>query len=94
MMSRTGYKLKIPSEITQPLKRFSCSEDVAGAIVVAIGLLLPDLILTIISVLVTVPDIGFGKLVGGISFNLLIYLGVAGNTKESGNEIIEHLDIC
>ena len=81
MMSRTGYKLKIPSEITQPLKRFSCSEDVAGAMVVAIGLLLPDLILTIISVLVTVPDIGFGKLVGGISFNLLIYLGIAGKIK-------------
>ena len=60
----------------------------------AIGLLLPDLILTIISVFNAVPDIGFGKLVGGISFNLLIYLGVAGNTKESGNEIIEHLDIC
>ena len=49
--------------------------------VVAIGLLLPDLILTIISVLVAVPDIGFGKLVGGISFNLLIYLAVAGNIK-------------
>ena len=62
--------------------------------VVAIGLLLPDLILSIISVLVSVPDIGLGKLVGGISFNLLIYLAVAGNIKEPCNEIIEHLDVC
>jgi len=60
------------------VKRFSCSEDVAGAMVVAIGLLLPDLIQTIISVFVSFPIVLFGKLVGGISFNLLIYLGVAG----------------
>ena len=84
-------KLKTPSEITQPLKRFSCSEDVAGAMVVAIGLLLPDLIETFISVFVEVPNVGFGKLVGGISFNLLIYLAVAGNIKESCNE---HLGVC
>jgi Ca2+/Na+ antiporter len=49
--------------------------------VVAIGILLPDLIQTIISVFVAVPDVGFGKLVGGISFNLLIYLGIAGKTR-------------
>ena len=49
--------------------------------VVAIGLVLPDLIQTFISVFVEVPNVGFGKLVGGISFNLLIYLGIAGEIR-------------
>ena len=47
----------------------------------AIGLLLPDLIQTFISVFDEVPNVGFGKLVGGISFNLLIYLGIAGEIR-------------
>ena len=76
-----GPNWKYPLRLPIPLKRFSCSEDVAGAMVVAIGLLLPDLIQTFISVFDEVPNVGFGKLVGGISFNLLIYLGIAGEIR-------------
>ena len=72
------YKEYFIPSLFAVIDRFSCTEDVAGGIVLAIGILLPDLILEIVSVFVSSKDHGFGKLVGSINFNLLIYLGIAG----------------
>ena len=58
--------------------RFSCTEDVAGGAVMAIGILLPELIQHIITIFFASDDVSFGGMVGSISFNLLIYLGIAG----------------
>ena len=72
------YKEYFIPSLFAVIDRFSCMEDVAGGIILAIGILLPDLILEIVSVFVSSKDHGFGKLVGSINFNLLIYLGIAG----------------
>ena len=72
------YKEYFIPSLFAVIDRFSCTEDVAGGIILAIGILLPDLILEIVSVFVSSKDHGFGKLVGSINFNLLIYLGIAG----------------
>ena len=72
------------------IDRFSCTEDVAGGIILAIGILLPDLILEIVSVFVSSKDHGFGKLVGSINFNLLIYLGIAGTLHQLLHIILEN----
>ena len=61
------------------IDRFSCTEDVAGGIVLAIGTLLPGLIPELVGIFMDHQDYGFGKIVGSINFNLLIYLAVAGS---------------
>ena len=70
----------IPSLFTI-IDRFSCTEDVA-ALVLAIGTLLPGLIQEVVGGFFIADradqDYGFGKIVGSINFNLLIYLAVAG----------------
>ena len=64
------------------IDRFSCSEDVAGGIVLAIGTLLPVLIHEVVGCCLAYQEAyqkyNFGKIVGSINFNLLIYLAVAG----------------
>ena len=64
------------------IDRFSCTEDVAGGIVLAIGTLLPVLIHEVIGSCLAYQEAyqkyDFGKIVGSINFNLLIYLAVAG----------------
>ena len=64
------------------IDRFSCTEDVAGGIVLAIGTLLPVLIHEVLGALMAYQEAyqkyDFGKIVGSINFNLLIYLAVAG----------------
>lgn len=61
------------------IHKFSCTEDVAGGVVLAIGFLLPELIHNSIAIFIAYPgDLGLGKYVGSVSFNLLIYLGIAG----------------
>ena len=64
------------------IDRFSCTEDVAGGIVLAIGILLPGLIQEVVGLFFVADqadqDYGFGKIVGSINFSLLIYLAVAG----------------
>ena len=63
------------------IDRFSCTEDVA-ALVLAIGTLLPVLIHEVLGALMAYQEAyqkyDFGKIVGSINFNLLIYLAVAG----------------
>ena len=76
------YKEYFIPSLFAVIDRFSCTEDVAGGIILAIGILLPDLILEIVSVFVSSKDHGFGKLVGSINFNLLIYLGIAGTLHQ------------
>ena len=64
------------------IDRFSCTEDVAGGIVLAIGTLLPVLIHEVVGCCLAYQEAyqkyDFGKIVGSINFNLLIYLAVAG----------------
>ena len=61
------------------IHKFPSTEDVAGGILLAIGFLLPELIQNIIARFITYPDgLSLGKFVGSVSFNLLIYLGIAG----------------
>ena len=63
------------------IDRFSCTEDVA-ALVLAIGTLLPVLIHEVLGATMAYQEAyhkyDFGKIVGSINFNLLIYLAVAG----------------
>ena len=63
------------------IDRFSCTEDVA-ALVLAIGTLLPVLIHELFGATMAYQEAyhkyNFGKIVGSINFNLLIYLAVAG----------------
>ena len=63
------------------IDRFSCTEDVA-ALVLAIGTLLPVLIHEVVGCCLAYQEAyqkyNFGKIVGSINFNLLIYLAVAG----------------
>ena len=84
------YKEYFIPSLFAVIDRFSCTEDVAGGIVLAIGILLPDLILEIVSVFVSSKDHGFGKLVGSINFNLLIYLGIAGTLHQSLHVILKN----
>ena len=72
------YKEYFIPSLFAVIDRFSCTEDVAGGIVLAIGILLPELILNVVSVFTSFKDHSFGKFVGSINFNLLIYLGIAG----------------
>ena len=67
----------IPSLFTI-IDRFSCTEDVAGGIVLAIGTLFPGMIQEFVAINMAYQAYGFGKLVGSINFNLLIYLAIAG----------------
>ena len=60
------------------IDRFSCTEDVAGGIVLAIGTLFPGMIQEFVAINMAYQAYGFGKLVGPINFNLLIYLAIAG----------------
>ena len=78
------YKEYFIPSLFAMIDRFSCTEDVAGGIVLAIGTLLPGLIQEVVSLFSiddgdeADQDYGFGKIVGSINFNLLIYLAVAG----------------
>ena len=81
------------------IHRVSCTQDVAGGAVLAIGVLLPDLINNIIKASVLSveykkitenvtsendpSELSLGQHVGSVSFNLLIYLGIAGKWENS-----------
>ena len=60
------------------IDKFSCTEDVAGGIVLAIGTSLPGMIQEFVAINMAYQAYDFGKLVGSINFNLLIYLAIAG----------------
>ena len=72
------YKEYFIPSLFAVIDRFSCTEDLAGGIVLAIGILLPGLITDVVGVFLSATYHGFGKFVGPINFNLLIYLGIAG----------------
>ena len=76
------YKEYFIPSLFAVIDRFSCTEDVAGGIVLAIGTLLPVLIHEVAGVSMAYQEayhkFDFGKIVGSINFNLLIYLAVAG----------------
>ena len=73
------------------IHRVSCTQDVAGGAVLAIGVLLPDLIVNIIFAFIESPgESSLGQHVGSVSFILLIYLGIAGKYKQHFCLILKH----
>ena len=62
----------------------SCSQDVTSGFVMATGISMPGLITGIIGVLFSSPpEVGIGKMVGSINFNILVLIGYAGLISNS-----------